>query len=241
MDQQGKPPSRSEHYREALPCYDRALEINPRSVTAWCRKGCALVHSGQVTEAVKCCDRALAIKPDYSEAWNCKAAASSAAGTIEGTVSAPKPSGVVVYVEKVPGTYQGETATMDQQNKVFTPYVLPVVRGTTVKFLNSDELQHNVFGVGDDEFDLGSWTKGIKREYTFHQPGEVVILCNVHPEMEAYVLVLENPYFTRPEADGSFRIEGIPAGSYPVKAWYQGKTKKKKVTVPATGSVTVAF
>lgn len=163
------------------------------------------------------------------------------AGTIEGTVGAKDKSKVVVFVEKVPGTFNGDHALMDQQNKVFTPYVLPVVQGATVEFLNSDSLQHNVFGVGADEFDLGNWTKGIKREHTFDKPGEVVILCNVHPEMEAYILVLENPYFAQLNDDGTFRITDVPAGNYVVKAWYRGKTKKQKVTVPASGSVTVTF
>ncbi len=168
-------------------------------------------------------------------------AGSLSAGTIEGTVGAKDKSKVVVFVEKVPGTFDGAHALMDQQNKVFTPHVLPVVQGATVEFLNSDSLQHNVFGVGADEFDLGNWTKGIKREHTFDKPGEVVILCNVHPEMEAYILVLENPYFAQLNDDGAFRIAGVPAGNYVVKAWYRGKTKKRKVTVPAIGSVTVTF
>lgn len=163
------------------------------------------------------------------------------AGTIEGTVSAPEKSKVVVYLEHVPGTFSGDRAIMDQQNKVFTPYVLAVVKGTTVEFHNNDNLQHNVFGVGADEFDLGNWTKGIVREHTFNQRGEVVILCNVHPEMEAYVLVLQNPYVARPDSEGKFRIAGVPAGEYVVKAWYRGKTKKQKVKVPATGSVTATF
>lgn len=163
------------------------------------------------------------------------------AGTIKGTVSAADKSKVVLYVENVAGTFPSGRAEMDQMNKVFVPYVLPVVKGTTVKFLNSDELQHNVFGVGADEFDLGNWTKGIVREHTFNKPGEVVILCNVHPEMEAYVLVLDNPYFAQPDSSGKFRIVDVPAGEYVIKAWYRGKTKKQKVEVPATGSVTVTF
>ncbi len=163
------------------------------------------------------------------------------AGTIEGTVNAPDTSKVVVFVEDVSGSFNGQRAKLDQQNKVFTPYVLPVVQGTTVEFHNSDNLQHNVFGVGDDEFDLGNWTKGIVREHTFNKPGEVVILCNVHPEMEAYVLVLENPFFARPNDGGKFSIADVPAGEYVVRAWYKGKTKKKKVTVPASGTATVAF
>lgn len=163
------------------------------------------------------------------------------AGDIEGAMGAPKPDQVVVYVEKVPGTFHGERVKMDQQNKVFFPYVLPVVQGSTVEFHNSDSLQHNVFGVGADEFNLGNWTKGIVREHTFTKPGEVTILCNVHPEMEAYILVLQNPYFARPDSNGKFRIANVPSGEYVLKAWYRGKTKKQNVRVPANGSVTVNF
>jgi plastocyanin len=144
-------------------------------------------------------------------------------------------------VEAVTGAFHGEHAKMDQRNKLFIPYVLPVVKGATVEFINSDELQHNVFGVGADEFNLGNWTKGITREHTFDKLGEITILCNVHPEMEAYILVLQNPYFARPDNNGAFRIAGVPPGEYVVKAWYRGKTKKQTVKVPATGSVTVAF
>ncbi len=163
------------------------------------------------------------------------------AGNIEGTVTAPSPSEVVVYVEKAPGTFKGDRAVMDQQNKVFTPYVLPVLVGTTVEFRNSDNLQHNVFGVGADEFNLGNWTKGITREQTFNKPGEISILCNVHPEMEAHVLVLQNPYFARPDKSGKFRISNVPPGQYVLRAWYRGKTRKQTVTVPASGSATVTL
>ena len=168
-------------------------------------------------------------------------AAWSRAGDIVGTIIVAKPDQVIVYVETVPGTFRPERTKMDQQNKLFIPYVLPVLKGTTVEFHNSDELQHNVFGVGADEFNLGNWTKGIMREHTFNKPGEVTLLCNVHPEMEAYVLVLQNPYFSKLDSDGKFRIANVPPGEYVVKAWNRGKTKKQTVKVPATGSVTVAF
>lgn len=168
-------------------------------------------------------------------------AAGAKAGDIKGTFAVAKPDQAVVYVETVPGTFRGERAKMDQQNKMFIPYVLPVVPGTTVEFHNSDELLHNVFGVGAEEFNLGNWTKGILREHTFNKPGEVTILCNVHPEMEAYILVLQNPYFAQPESSGKFQIAKVPLGEYVVKAWYRGKTKKQTVKVPATGSVTVTF
>lgn len=163
------------------------------------------------------------------------------AGDLVGRIGVAKPDQAVVYVETVPGTFLGDRAKMDQRNKEFTPYVLPIVQGTTVEFHNSDDLRHNVFGVGADEFNLGGWTKGVSREHTFNKPGEVAILCDVHPEMEAYVLVLQNPYFAQPDSSGNFRIANVPPGEYVVKAWYRGKTKKHTVRVLATGSVTIAF
>ena len=163
------------------------------------------------------------------------------AADIEGTLSVPKPDRAIVYVDGIAGTFSGEKARLDQRNKVFSPYVLPVVKGTTVQFMNSDDLVHNVFGVGADEFNLGNWTKGIVREHTFNKVGEVIILCNVHQEMEAYILVLQNPYFAQLDSGGKFRIANVPSGEYVVTAWYQGKARKQKVKVLGTGTATVSF
>ncbi len=165
----------------------------------------------------------------------------SGAGDIVGALGVPKPDQAIVYVETAPGTFHSERVKMDQQNKVFLPYALAVVKGTTVEFHNSDDLQHNVFGVGADEFNLGNWTKGIVREHTFNKSGDVVILCNVHPEMEGHVLVLQNPHFARPDNSGKYRIANVPPGDYVIKAWYKGKVKKQNVKVPVTGSATADF
>ena len=167
--------------------------------------------------------------------------AGSTGSEIIGTIAVAQPDRAVVYLETVPGTFPGGRAKMDQRNKIFTPFVLPVVKGTTVEFVNSDELQHNVFGVGAEEFNLGNWSKGIMREHAFNKLGEVAILCNVHPEMEAYILVLQNPYFAQPDSSGKFRIGNVPPGEYVIKAWYRSKTKKQTVKVPASGSVNVTF
>ncbi len=163
------------------------------------------------------------------------------AGDIVGTVGVPKPDHALVYVEKAPGTFHGGNAQMDQKNKVFVPYLLPVVQGTTVEFHNSDNLQHNVFGVGADEFNLGTYGLGASKGITFNKLGEVDILCNVHPEMGGYILVLQNPYFARLDSGGKFRIAGVPPGDYVLKVWYEGKTKKQNVKVLAKGDVSVVF
>ena len=163
------------------------------------------------------------------------------AGDIVGTVSVPKLDQVVVFVEGIKGVFPAKDTVIDQQGKLFVPYVLPVVKGTKVTFHNDDNLAHNVFGIGPDEFNLGTFSKGASREHTFNKNGDVTLLCNVHPEMEGHVLVLDNPFFARPDASGKFDIASVPAGDYVVKAWYAGKVKKQNVKVPASGSVSVTF
>lgn len=144
------------------------------------------------------------------------------------------PKNAVVYLEGVPFT--GRPAPMhkemDQKNLRFIPHVLAITVGSQVTFLNSDTVNHNVFGVGADMFDLGTWPPGRKRTKTFSRPGEVAILCNVHPEMSAYILVLKHPYFAQPDALGRYKIAGVPPGTYTLVI-YQPERKpiKKKIQV----------
>lgn len=169
------------------------------------------------------------------------------AGVIKGKVSTAKlkvPKEILVYIEKIEGNFPPpkELAKMDQISIVFTPRVLPVLLGTTVEFHNSDDLKHNVFGVGAEDFDLGTWTKGITKTYTFSKLGDVAILCNVHPEMEAYIVVLQNPYFSLTDESGDYKIEDVPEGTYIFKTWHDRlKSVKKEVKVPSEGEVIVDF
>lgn len=170
------------------------------------------------------------------------------AGTIKGKVESRRlktAKDVLIYIEKIEGkefSPPEEPVEMDQVSLVFTPRVLPVVLGTTVEFHNSDDLKHNVFGVGDDDFDLGVWTKGIVKTYTFNKLGEVAILCNVHPEMEAYVIVLQNPYFALTDEEGNYVMEDPPSGIYKLKTWHDRlRPVAKEVEVPEEGEVIVDF
>ncbi|MBI1788968.1 MAG: hypothetical protein HYR60_15655 [Acidobacteria bacterium] len=169
----------------------------------------------------------------------------AAAGVIKGKVQC---KGVkdnrdaVVYLENVPGQFPApkQAGEIDQVKMVFIPHVLPVVAGTTVKFLNSDPVLHNVFTPSKtgNKFNLGSWPKGQTKSYTFDKPGEVRLLCNVHPEMEAWVLVLANPYFAKTGPDGSYSIGNVPAGKYTLKVWHEKvKFAPAEVEAPAAGEV----
>ncbi|MBI2503728.1 MAG: carboxypeptidase regulatory-like domain-containing protein [Candidatus Latescibacteria bacterium] len=173
------------------------------------------------------------------------------AGTIEGTVTAKgarDARDAVVYVDVIKDKVfppPKEHAKMDQKNMVFIPHVLPVLAGTTVDFLNSDDVLHNVFTPDKcaQKFNLGTWPKGQSRAFTFKQVGcAAVMLCNVHPEMEAFVVASPTPYFAKTGPDGKFRIEGVPAGSYTVQIWHEKlKASPAAVTVPAEGTATIAF
>lgn len=177
-------------------------------------------------------------------------ASSVMAGTIKGKVKVRglrSPRGVVVYIDRVEGEFKPpkEHAGMDQKKMVFTPHVLPIVAGTTVDFHNSDNVLHNVFTPDKcaEKFNLGTWAQGEVRSYTYKDAGCIsVILCNVHPEMEAWVVVLQNAYFYKTGKDGVFTIENVPAGKYTLKVWHKkAKGPSQEVTVPQEGEVTVDF
>jgi plastocyanin len=143
----------------------------------------------------------------------------------------------VVYVAAIPGkTFPApkEHAKFDQKNLVFNPRVLPVLVGTTVDFLNSDKVLHNVFtpDACAEKFNLGTWPQGEIRSYTFKKECVAALLCKVHPEMEAFVVAVATPYFAVAKPDGSFRIADVPDGACTVKVWHPKlKAAEKAVTV----------
>ena len=143
----------------------------------------------------------------------------------------------VVYVDRIAGktfAAPAEHARMDQKKMTFIPHVLPVVAGTTVDFLNSDALLHNVFSPDAcaDRFNLGTWPQGQVKSFTFKKECFASLLCKVHPEMEGFVVVVPTPYFAVTSADGSYHIKDVPDGTYTVKVWHPKlKAAHKSVTV----------
>ncbi len=147
-------------------------------------------------------------------------------GTITGKVNAKKAKyrrDCIVYIEKMEGNFPPPTehAVMDQSELIFIPHVLPILLGATVDYLNSDPIAHNVFTPDEvaNKMNLGTWKTGDVRSYTFTKLGSAVMLCNVHPEMEAFVVILQNSYFFKTEGDGEFTISNVPPGEYVLKVW----------------------
>jgi plastocyanin len=167
----------------------------------------------------------------------------ASAGSISGKVSGVTGESVV-YVEAIAGkTFPAPTEKplIDQKGLMFTPHIVAVEQGTTVEFLNSDTVAHNVFwiSVGGNKklgHNLGTWPKGEKRAFKFDNPGAIPLLCNVHPEMSGYIVVSPTPYFAITDKSGAYKIDNVPDGSYSVTAWHEGaKNSSKPVTVAGEG------
>lgn len=165
----------------------------------------------------------------------------ASAGGISGKVSGVTGESVV-YVDTIQGkTFPAPTehVVMDQKGLLFQPHILVVEAGTTVDFLNSDKVAHNVFWPslmqGSKKLpgkNLGTWPTGEKRPFKFDQPGVAALLCNVHPEMAGYIVVSPTPYFAKTDKSGAYKIDNVPDGQYNVVAWHEGaKNSTKAVTV----------
>ncbi len=175
------------------------------------------------------------------------------AGIIKGRVSGTKAKSLqdaVVYLDSVSGEFKppDKHLLIDQRNLVFSPHVLPLLAGTTVDFLNSDNVPHNVFSpdASADKFNLGTWPTGKIKSYTFvkrcDKTCDATLLCKVHPEMEAFVVIMQNPYFAKADTAGQFTIADVPAGHYTVQVWHpKMKAAAQSVNVPKDGSIDVAF
>ncbi len=165
----------------------------------------------------------------------------ASAGSISGKVSGVNGESVV-YVDTIAGkTFPApsEHPVIDQKGLLFQPHINVVLVGTTVDFLNSDRVAHNVFWPsvmqGTKKLpgkNLGTWPTGEKRPFKFDQAGVAALLCNVHPEMSGYVVVVPTPYYAKTDKSGEYKIENVPDGQYKVVAWHEGaKTSTKEVTV----------
>lgn len=154
-------------------------------------------------------------------------------------VSDGKLGNVFVYVKE--GVSQsfpapGEAKTLDQDGCVYHPHVMGVQTGQTIEIKNSDGLLHNINASPSVNrgFNMSQPTD-MTNERSFSQPEVMVpVRCDVHGWMEAYIGVLDHPYYAVTGEDGSFRIENLPAGDYVVETWHERYgTQTQNVTVTA--------
>lgn len=203
--------------------------------------------------------------------WACLVAASltgapvamaADTGTVSGTISVwktkvntegPKSDkDVIVFLEdtnrKTWPPYSGKTVSMDQKGLVFIPHVLPVQKGTTVRFLNNDTVEHNVYFLFEKTgktIDIGTYQQGVSVDHRFDESGDVITLCKLHLEMAAYIVVFDNPLFCLATVNAetqtaSYALNHVPPGKYILKTWHKNlkmQGKQVPITVEA-GKIT---
>jgi plastocyanin len=165
------------------------------------------------------------------------------AADVKGKVSAvglKSAENIAVYIDTVPGKKFDppvQHVPVDQRNLKFTPHTIIILRGTTVDFLNSDQVAHNVFwpSINGDKrlrHNLTVVSPSQKKSFQFNDLGTAQTLCNFHPDMVAYVVVVPTPYFALTGNDGTFTIQNVPPGTYTLKTWSEdGKPTTQTITV----------
>jgi plastocyanin len=123
------------------------------------------------------------------------------------------------------------TKQVAQKDLTFVPVLLPVPAGTKVEFPNLDDTYHNIFSYSPAKrFDLGRYRAEERPIPTqvFDKPGLVTLRCDIHEHMRGLILVLNTPFFVMTDTDGHFRLSGLPAGHYTLKAWIDSRTTREK-------------
>ena len=150
----------------------------------------------------------------------------------KGGVLSTQPPLAVVYLDGAfPRLASLPTKEVAQKDLTFIPALLPIAVGTKVEFPNLDDTYHNIFSYSPAKrFDLGRYRAEERPIPTqiFDKPGLVTLRCDIHEHMRGLILVLNTRYFVMTDTAGHFRLTGLPAGRYTLKAWIDSRTTREK-------------
>jgi plastocyanin len=150
-------------------------------------------------------------------------APSSVRGVV--TVKGVKTNADVVVTLEAPGLKlapPAEPRKIDQKGFRFLPHVTVIETGSAVRFLNNDPEPHNVYSP-EGRYNLGTWPTGDTKDHVFVKAGVYSQLCNIHPDMLAYVVVVDTPHHAITDATGAFLIRDVPPGRYRLVLWHEKK------------------
>jgi plastocyanin len=156
---------------------------------------------------------------------------------------------VFVYIKDGLGSYwvdvPAEPVKLDQNGCRYTPHVLGVRAGQALEIRNSDDTMHNVHALArvNGDFNFGQPIKGQTNQKTFASPEVMVTFkCDVHSWMNAYVGVVNHPYFAVTASEGGFQLKDVPAGTYTIEAWHEKLgTQTQTVTIGEKESKDISF
>jgi plastocyanin len=138
-----------------------------------------------------------------------------------------------------------KTAIMDQKNRMFIPHVLPVQVGTAVRFPNSDDIRHQVYSFSPAKtFQLPLYAGTPATPLVFDKAGVVTLGCNIHDQMNAFIIVVDTPYFEKTSGDGRASLDDLESGRYTIHVWYpdmRTEPQPQSVTLKGDERITVSF
>ncbi len=169
----------------------------------------------------------------------------AAKATLTGTITttpAAAAANAVIDLEDAPIEPTAKmSATVDNRQMTFAPFLTVIPVGGRVVFHNSDPFPHNVFSPDNEKFNLGTLAQGMSTAHVFKKAGTYTLLCNLHPGMLGYVFVSPSSYFARADAKGHYAMKDVPAGTYKVTAWAPRQQAVTQPLVVHAGEQTLDF
>ena len=224
-------------YGEKLPPV--AAQPSATSSASASASGSAVVASASAsasasTAVATSASASASVAVDPTKVWKLTGAVNNSKG---------KPAGFsVVYLENGPIVEKrAATATIGNKDMTFLPFVSVVYEGGSVTFINDDPFPHNAYSPDGGGFNLGLFSKGQPRVHKFPKAGSYRILCNLHPGMLAYVVVIPSSFYAITNAKGQFTMKDVPEGTYKVVVWNRDGTSDEKSLTISGADATADF
>jgi plastocyanin len=116
---------------------------------------------------------------------------------------------------------------IEQKDKQFNPLVTVVQTGTSVNFPNHDKVRHHVYSFSPaKKFELKLYSGVPASPVLFDKPGTVVLGCNIHDSMLAFMYVVDTAYFAKTDSNGIAKLSNVPEGKYQLKIWHYALKKE---------------
>jgi len=155
----------------------------------------------------------------------------------------------VVYLEPKDKTAPmiKSQAAIAQKNKTFVPLVTAIQAGSSITFPNQDSVRHHVYSFSPAKtFELKLYSGVPSTPVVFDKAGTVVLGCNIHDQMLAFVYVVDTPYFAKTDASGKVKMSDIPNGDYLLKVWHYALRKEnltvdKPLSTKESGTIKMAI
>ena len=156
-------------------------------------------------------------------------------------------SNAVIYLETgvKSSAKSASEANVDQKNKQFSPMVSVIQVGSSVNFPNKDSVRHHVYSFSPAKtFELKLYSGVPTKPLIFDKPGTVILGCNIHDNMLAYIHVVDTPHFAKSDINGTAKLTDLPTGQHTLKAWHYATTKEnfvleQKITIKANDTISI--